>query len=153
LQAFNLVMTKMAAEGDLKEGHNWVSLPSYTVQFSPVQKEKVNQLLTRFEAAPFAPPSIKECQAELGEDVLNAMKENELLVFVSDEVAFRKKDYETMVEKIHHLLSQKGQVSLAEIRDMLGTSRKYVQALLEHLDVIGLTFRSGDFRRLKNGDR
>ncbi len=153
LPSFNLVITKMAVEGDLKEGHNWVSLPAYTVQFSPVQREKVDQLLARFEAAPFGPPSIKECQAEVGEDVLNAMKENELLVFVSDEVAFRKKDYETMIEKIHHFLTQKEQVSLAEIRDMLGTSRKYVQALLEHLDVIGLTVRSGDFRRLKNGDR
>jgi selenocysteine-specific elongation factor len=153
LQSFNLVMAKMAAEGNLKEGNNWISLQSYTVQFSPLQKEKVDQLLARFEAAPFAPPSIKECQAEVGEDVLNALKESELLVFVSDEVAFRKKDYEIMVEKIHRVLSEKGQVSLAEIRDMLGTSRKYVQALLEHLDGIGLTFRSGDLRRLKNGDK
>jgi len=34
-------------------------------------------------------------------------------------------------------------VTLAEVRDLLGTSRKYVQALLEHLDAIGVLMREG----------
>jgi selenocysteine-specific elongation factor len=54
-----------------------------------------------------------------------------------------------MVEKIRQAIEQKGQVTLAEVRDLLDTSRKYVQALLEHLDAVGLTVRNGDFRRLK----
>jgi cell division protein FtsI/penicillin-binding protein 2 len=37
----------------------------------------------------------------------------------------------------------------SEVRDLLGTTRKYVQALLEHLDAIGVTVREGDFRKLK----
>jgi selenocysteine-specific elongation factor len=71
------------------------------------------------------------------------------MVAVSDEVVFRKADYETMVEKIRQVLQQKGQMTLAEARDLLNTSRKYVQALLEHLDEIGVTVRDGDFRRLR----
>jgi len=152
LHNFNLVLLKMVNEGVLKEGHNWVCLPSHTVQFSPIQKEKVEKLMAQFEAAPFAPPSVKECQAVVGEDIFNALQESDLLIVVSDEVVFRKNDYETMLEKIHQALTHKGQVSLAEVRDMLSTSRKYVQALLEHLDAIGVTIRSGDFRRLKKGD-
>jgi len=68
---------------------------------------------------------------------------------VSDEVVFRKSDYEFMVEKIRLSLQQKGQISLAEVRDLFKTSRRYVQALLEHLDATGMTVRSGDFRKLR----
>jgi len=54
-----------------------------------------------------------------------------------------------MVAKVKSALAQKGQLTLAEVRDLLGTTRKYVQALLEHLDAINLTVRDGDARRLK----
>jgi selenocysteine-specific elongation factor len=102
-----------------------------------------------FAAAPYAPPSVKECQAEVGEDIFSALREFGDLVAISEEVVFHKTDYETMVEKIRQALQQKGQISLAEVRDLLNTSRKYAQALLEHLDAIGVTVRDGDFRRLR----
>jgi selenocysteine-specific elongation factor len=64
-------------------------------------------------------------------------------------VVFRKQDYDAMVEKIRQALRQKGQVTLAEVRDLLQTSRKYVQALLEHMDAEGVTVRVGEARKLK----
>jgi selenocysteine-specific elongation factor len=54
-----------------------------------------------------------------------------------------------MVDKTRQIIQQKGQVTLAEVRDLFNTSRRYVQALLEHLDATGVTVRNGDFRRLK----
>lgn len=39
---------------------------------------------------------------------------------------------------------------MAEIRDLLGTTRKYVQALLEHLDAIGVTVREGIIENCRN---
>jgi selenocysteine-specific elongation factor len=147
---FNLILPKMAAEGVLIEGLKWASLPKHTVRFSPFQQVKVDKLMELFSAAPFAPPSIKECQSDVGEDIFNSLLEAGDLVAVSDEVVFRKNDYEAMVEKIRIVLQKKGQISLAEARDHLQTSRKYVQALLEHLDAIGVTVREGDFRKLRN---
>ena len=47
----------------------------------------------------------------------------------------------------------RGQITLAEVRDLLGTSRKYAQALLEHMDSEGLTLRVGDARRLRRRRR
>ena len=146
---FNLVLPKMAAEGVLTEGPKWAALPGHIVRFSPFQQVKVDKLMALFAATPYGPPSVKECQAEVGEDILSALREFGDLVAVSDEVVFHKTDYEIMVEKICQTLQQKGQISLAEGRDLLNTSRKYVQALLEHLDAIGVTVRVGDFRRLR----
>jgi len=64
-------------------------------------------------------------------------------------VIFRKQDYDGMVEKIKIAIQQKGQITLGEVRDMLDTTRKYIQALLEHLDSIGVTMRDGDARKLR----
>jgi selenocysteine-specific elongation factor len=64
-------------------------------------------------------------------------------------VVFRKSDYETIVGLIRDSLVNKQQITLAEVRDLLDTSRKYVQAVLEHLDASGVTIRDGDFRRLR----
>jgi selenocysteine-specific elongation factor len=103
-----------------------------------------------FESNPYSTPSVKECQVEIGEDVFNALVELRELVTVSADVVFRKGDYDAMVEKIRAAIKQKGQLTLAEVRDLFGTTRKYAQALLEHLDSIGTTMRDGDFRKLKN---
>ncbi len=146
---FNLVLPKMSAEGVLTESPKWAALPGHIVRFSPFQQVKVDKLMTLFAAAPYAPPSVKECQTEVGENVFSALREFGDLVTVSDEIVFRKTDYEAMVEKIRQALQQKGQITLAEVRDLLNTSRKYVQALLEHLDAIGVTVRDGDVRKLK----
>jgi len=41
-------------------------------------------------------------------------------------------------------------LTVAQVRDHFTTSRKYALALMEHLDVIGVTVRKADSRRLKN---
>ena len=54
-----------------------------------------------------------------------------------------------MVEKVVAHLRERGRVTLAEARDMFGTSRKYAQALLEHLDAEKVTQRVGEERVLR----
>jgi selenocysteine-specific elongation factor len=146
---FNLAMHRLASENILSEAARWVALPGHVVKFSPFQQVKVDRLMAQFAQAPYTPPSVKDCQAQAGEDIYSALLEFGDLVAVSDEVVFRRTDYQAMVEKIRLTLRQKGQVSLAEVRDLFQTSRRYAQALLEHLDTTGLTVRDGDFRREK----
>jgi selenocysteine-specific elongation factor len=55
--------------------------------------------------------------------------------------------------RIAAAMEARGQITLAEVRDLLGTSRKYAQALLEHMDSEGLTLRVGDARRLRKRKR
>jgi selenocysteine-specific elongation factor len=105
--------------------------------------------MRRFEENPYATPSVKECQAEVGGEVFNALTELGELVVVSSEVVFRKTDYDTMVKQVRSAIEKNGQATLAEARDMFGTTRKYAQALLEHLDAIGVTVREGDARTLR----
>jgi len=52
-------------------------------------------------------------------------------------------------ERLVALLEAEGEVTLGRLRDELGTSRKYAQALLEHFDAEKLTLRRGDARVLR----
>jgi selenocysteine-specific elongation factor len=128
---------------------NSVFLASHTIKFDAAQQAKVTALMRTCAANPYATPSVKECQAQVGEEVLAALIELGELIQVSPEVIFRKADYDSMVEKIRAAIQQSGQVTLGEVRDLFGTTRKYIQALLEHLDAIGVTMRDGDARKLR----
>jgi selenocysteine-specific elongation factor len=52
-------------------------------------------------------------------------------------------------ERLVAAVERDGQITLAGLRDELGTSRKYAQALLEHFDAERLTLRVGDARVLR----
>jgi selenocysteine-specific elongation factor len=146
---FNAAMHKLIAQGSLTDSGPTVSLPEHEIRFNPKQIQAIEQLMGRFAAAPYAPPSVKDSVAEVGEEVFNALLEQKKLVGVSSEVVFRQEDYEHMVTEVRRIIQAKGQVTAAEARDHFNTSRRYILALLEHLDAIGVTVRDGDARRLR----
>ncbi|HEX2992235.1 MAG TPA: selenocysteine-specific translation elongation factor [Anaerolineales bacterium] len=148
-RVFNALITRLAREGSLVERSALLAMPAHQVIFDNKQQAQVQKLLRMFEQSPFSPPGLKDSQAEAGAEVLNALIEMDELVLIPGDVLFRKLDYEDAVHRIHETLLRKGTITLAEVRDLLQTSRKYAQALLEHLDTTGLTLRDGDVRRLK----
>jgi selenocysteine-specific elongation factor len=148
-RAFNALINRLVNEGVLSDYSTALARPGHKVQFDPNQQARVEGLMRRFEQDPFSPPGTKELQMEVGEEIQNALLEMGQLMAVSQDIVFRKQDYDFMVSRIKEELQQKERITLGEVRDLFNTSRKYAQSLLEHLDVIGLTVREGDFRRLK----
>jgi selenocysteine-specific elongation factor len=146
---FNALVKQAGAEGLLKEAGSAVALPGYQIHFDSKQQAQVQTLMRCFGETPYAPPTVKECQAEVGEELFNALIELNELVSVSPEVVFRRQDYQTMIERIQGFILEHGQITVAEGRDLFNTSRRYILPLLEHLDAHGVTVREGDFRRLK----
>jgi selenocysteine-specific elongation factor len=149
-KVFNAILNRLVMDGRLEEAGNLVRLPGFAIRFNAQQEASCNRLLAKFAAAPYSPPSVKESQAEVGEDVFQALLETGRLVSVAPDVVFRRDDYDSMVAQLHQLIAQQGQVSAAQVRDHFNTSRKYALAFLEHLDANGITIREGDFRRIKN---
>ena len=147
---FNAVLARMGAERSIVDHASTISLPGHEIRFTAGEQATLEKMKRKFEANPFSPPSVKDCQAEVGEDVLNALIELGEFMPVSADVIFRASDYDSMKEKIKRSIETHGKISLAEVRDTFNTSRKYAQALLEHFDAIGFTKRDGDFRKLRN---
>jgi selenocysteine-specific elongation factor len=146
---YNLVLRRMVAGGDLQETEIIVQCAGYSIQFTPQQQHLVDGLMSRFTSAPFSPPTVKECITEVGEDIYNALLDLRQLIQLSQEVVFRRQDYDQMVSEIVILLKARGKISAGEVRDHFNTSRRYALALLEYLDTQGITTREGDVRHLK----
>lgn len=147
---FSSLVRLKVKENRLQESGPLLYQTGHRIRFSPQQSKEVESLLLKFSAAPYSPPSIKEAKSELGEDLYQALVALDILKPVSSEVVFKREDYDQMVAEVRGLLQKKETMSAAQLRDHFETSRRYMLALLEHLDEIGITVREGDVRRLKS---
>jgi len=141
---FNQALKVWLEEKSLEERGANVGLPGHRVNLSPAQQTQADIFLKALAANPYAPPT-----DNLPEEDLLAYLEEEGLIVVAGSVAFAAAAYNEMVEKIVSHLKKEGQLTLAQARDMFGTSRRYVQALLENLDERHITQRVGEERILR----
>ncbi len=146
---FNALLKRLITDHLLIDHSAFLARPEHEVTFDSGQQARVRALMRKFEQNPYSPPSARESEAEVGAEILNALIESNELITVSSDVIFRRQDYDLMVDKIKKEIQQKGTLTLAETRNLFDTSRRYAQALLEHLDAIGITVRDGDFRKLR----
>ncbi|GAB4505710.1 MAG: selenocysteine-specific translation elongation factor [Anaerolineales bacterium] len=147
-RVFNALLTQYALRNILTDARGVVALPGHAIRFDNGQQARVQELMRRFEQAPYAPPSIKDCQAQVGYEVYSALVELGQLKPVSSEVVFRPQDLERMTDEVRAFIREHGQMTVANARDLFDSSRKYMLALLEFLDASGITVREGDFRKL-----
>ncbi|GER87358.1 hypothetical protein KDW_15200 [Dictyobacter vulcani] len=123
-----------------------IRVPGFIPYFTPVQQRQVDQLLQLFQAQPYQPPTRSEAEAMAGVDVIGALLEQGKLVKIGDGLLFSNTAYTTALSKIVSYMHAHGKITVAEARDVLGTTRKYILPLLEHMDALRLTQRLGDER-------
>ena len=126
-----------------------VGMKGFEIKLSPDQNKKVKGLMNQFAANPTQPPSVVNCREEVGEEVYKALLTLGKLKQISAEVVFTPDTYQNMVAEIINKIKDDGPVTVAQVRDLFGSSRKYMLAFLEKLDEEGVTIREGDIRRLK----
>ncbi len=66
---------------------------------------------------------------------------------------FHREPLDSLVDRVMTICRRDGSVTIASVRDELGTSRRYAQALLEHLDAAKLTVRQGDRHVIRHARR
>ncbi|MBI2940615.1 MAG: SelB C-terminal domain-containing protein, partial [Chloroflexi bacterium] len=141
------VLDRLAAGGHVVVGELVVALPGHRACFRPEQESAVQAGLAQVERGRFSPPSLPELGFDA--EVVAALVEQGKLVRVSEAIVFAPSAYREMVERIRQHLLTAGTITVAEVRDMFDTSRRYALALLEHLDDQRVTRRVGDARVLR----
>ena len=92
--------------------------------------------------------------SELDADDLEALREAGRAIRVSKSLHYHPDALGEIRERVIALAHRHGgAVTLAALRDELGTSRKFAQALLEHFDSERLTIRRGDQHVLRRSSR
>jgi len=144
---FSAALKRWLEAGKLTETAAGAGLPGHEVKLSAAQQASADAFLRDLDANPYAPKS----ESRPDEELLAYLVEKGRVVALGDGIVFSDTAYREMVERTVAHLQQNGRVTLAEVRDMFGTSRKYAQALLEHLDAQKVTQRVGEERVLRQG--
>jgi selenocysteine-specific elongation factor len=102
--------------------------------FQPSFKEEISQ-------------SLKLDQKHLS-DILKLMVKEGNLVRINESMYLTTSVYNDMINALKNFFSKKPEMTVAEFRDILKTTRKYALPILEYLDSNKVTLRVGDVRKL-----
>ncbi|MCH7653858.1 MAG: SelB C-terminal domain-containing protein, partial [Chloroflexi bacterium] len=142
---FNHALRKLEEDGVIAEDGALLGLPGYEPKMSDEQKRAVAAYLKDLDSSPYSPPT----DAPLDADILNLLSDEGKVVRVSENVVFSSAAYKDMVAKISSHIQENGEITVADVRDLFDTSRKYALALMDYLDAQRITRRVGDARVLR----
>jgi selenocysteine-specific elongation factor len=120
--------------------------PGAAAPSAPVLEPGAIELAERLLAAGHEPPSRAELDAAVAH--LPALVQAGLAVRIGRDLYAHRDAIASVAERAGAIIAGEGAVTLARLRDELGTSRKYAEALLEHLDAVRYTKRLPDDRRV-----
>jgi len=133
-------------------------LPEFKTTYSEEQKRVHNKLFDELKTARYDVKSPDELIALLDKNerkefdqVFESMVSGGEIVMISKQIYWTKDNYDNAVELVKNHFNGKGEITLAECRDLLGTSRKYALAFLEYLDGKQVTKMHGESRKLAKG--
>jgi selenocysteine-specific elongation factor len=144
-RALDDALDALTDRGNITKRGVAIALPSHAPALTAEQQLAADTYVASLRATPFSPPTEGAPTA----DVLDYLETRGEVVHVGSGIVFAAAAYEQMVARIRERLQSDGPLTLAEVRDMFGTSRRYAQALLEHLDARHVTRRVGDSRVLR----
>ena len=144
-----------AAEGRLAHRNGYFATPGFAPRLTAEQRAFFDAQL-RIEAdAPNLPLPFDSLRLAVGAagidglpQALDMLIAGGALVKVGDAL-YRRSQIARIRADLENALNSGGSLTMAEFRDLIGTSRKYAVPLLEWFDAAGVTLRTGDVRVLR----
>ena len=148
--SFAAVVQGLVEDGRVVERNGSLAAPAHNVAID-TEGGPAAELMAVLRRQPLAPPSLPEAMqlSHAGEELVRALAQSGEIVRVSDDVAFAREAYESAVAMVKEIVAAGGSVTVAQLRDRMGASRRPVLALLEYLDAQRVTRRVGDARLLR----
>lgn len=152
----NHVFSYFRSNGRLTVNAGKVGLPDRGPQLSKNDRKLMADLIERIKSGGIEPPFANALESETGTDrqrldqLLAVAEGNGDIVRISEEFYLASIEAEKVRAKLSGNWEKDSGKTLAEVRDLLGTTRKYVVPLCEYLDHTGFTVRKDDLRFLSN---
>jgi selenocysteine-specific elongation factor len=147
---FTRLVQRLLAEGTVAEAGPLLHLAAHSVTLTPEQEQQVAALLELLGSQGAAPPDRADLEARFGlsTELTQALLDRGELIEVSSDLLYSKAIYDGMVEQVVATIQERGSITIAGVRDLFDTSRRYALALMGHLDERKITRRVGDERVL-----
>lgn len=131
-----------------------VRLATHSMALSAADETLKIKILELLENSGFQPPTKEELSRSLEldqkhlSDILRLMAKEGSLVRINDSMYITTSTYNKIIESLKDFFRRKPEMTVAEFRDILSTTRKYALPFLEYLDSNKITLRVGDVRKL-----
>lgn len=149
------ILGAYAEDGRIAHRAGYFALPDHTPKLSPEQQTFFDQLVPVDPASPLTPAPLAQVVAAVKQSritgigkAFDTLLAKGALVKVGDEL-YRGTQVAQIRARAEQFLRTNKQMTMAQFRDLIGTSRKYAVPLLEWFDSRGITVRSGDYRMLR----
>lgn len=126
----------------------YLQLPEFEI-LKDDRYEGCRQLLLKaFEAADYQFVKISETgvekdYADMAEDILLLLREENLIIRLSEDAYTVKTLMDTAAEKVKAVVQSQPVITISEVRDLFGTSRKNAKLILEYTDGQRITRNTG----------
>ena len=169
-EIFEMNLALLKKSGRIEEGPAGLCLKGWEVKLTPQEEALIEKIENIYLEAGLSTPTGEQLKDRvLGpldlkkggltgptlekkvEELLQLLCQKGTLIETADNIIFHRKTAEKARAVVEKALKEKGEVATSEFRDILRASRKYVVALLEYIDGLGVTLRRGNKRRLKKG--
>jgi selenocysteine-specific elongation factor len=134
--------------GDLRR----IARADFKPKLSVNLRKLKDKVVAQFQEAAFQPPAPSSYAGQAAgsniKDLFDVCVAEGLLVHIGEDVYLHADVEAEMRRRVAERLQSGPGATVAEIRDLLGTTRKYAVPLCEYLDRIGVTRREGDLRVL-----
>jgi selenocysteine-specific elongation factor len=136
--------------GDLRR----IGRADFKPKLSANLRKLKDKLVATYQSARFQPPEPSSFAGQAGgnaanlKDLFDVCVAEGYLVHIAEDIYLHVEAEAEMRRLVRERLVEGKGLTVAEIRDMLGTTRKYAVPLCEYLDRAGVTRREGDLRVL-----
>lgn len=149
----DVLSNELIKRGVINAVGSTVALAGFEAQYSDAHAGMRKAMLQKYMDAGFEAPATDDIlglfkDKKQSKQVLMDLVKEGCLVKLNPGAYLYKEHYDQVLELLRTHYASHETLSLAEFRDMLGTSRKYVLFILEHLDEKKITKLQGDVRIL-----
>ena len=145
----------LCQEGKLRRVAGRYALGDFQIVLTKRQRNIRDRLLQAYHKAGMETPATDEVMAQFAPNekadlkmVMESLVTSGEIVMLTPQICWHKEVYDRVCSIVKAHFAENETLTLAELRDLIGSSRKYTLAVLEYYDKNRITRKDGDFRRL-----
>ncbi|MGH7678519.1 MAG: SelB C-terminal domain-containing protein, partial [Gemmatimonadaceae bacterium] len=153
---FDHAVTALVKAKRLEVSGAELSAAGRPTELSPQQRKLTDEMWNLLDAAGHEPPSVAELQNRFGTQtvpLLRHLERHQRVVQVEDSRFYSPRAVRELLQRLEAGMAGKGELAPADLREVLGFSRKFLIPFLEFCDKRGYTARQGNGRVWKGMPR
>jgi len=151
---FDEILELIVESDSIKVHASLISLKDFKIVYSKKQQTLIDNVINLYKTTALNPPNTndlsnltKSTKKDL--EVINNLIDEGRLVKLNESILILSDYYELSRKQLLEYLNENSDITLAQFRDLVGTTRKIAVPLIEYFDNIKLTVRVDDKRKLK----